>query len=70
MTSLRDNCRMKILPRDLLALRTKQVELLDEVRSRHPEFSRAPEEVLVELLPKEDYMFYMTLAGTIARYGT
>ena len=58
---------MKILPRDLVALKIKQAELLAKVRSRFPDYSDAPEEVLVELLGGEDDRFYRTLSDIIAR---
>ena len=54
--------------RDLVALKIKQAELLAQVRSRFPDYSDAPEEVLVELLGGEDDKFYRTLSGIIARH--
>jgi len=60
---------MTILPRDLAALKTKQAELLADVRSRHPRYANAPDEVLAELLGSEEDRFYRTLSGIIARHG-
>ena len=59
---------MNILPRDLAAMKSKQAELLANVRSRHPGFSEAPDEVLVELMGNEEDRFYRTLSGIIARH--
>jgi hypothetical protein len=59
---------MTLLPRDLKAMQAKQAELLAQVRSRFPDYSQAPDEVVVELLGGEDDKFYRTLSGIIARY--
>ena len=59
---------MTIQPRDLVALKIKQAELLAKVRSRFPDYSDAPEAVLVELLGGEDDKAYRTLSGIIARH--
>ena len=61
---------LKILPRDLVAMKIKQAELLAKVRSRFPAYSDAPEAVLVELLGGEDDKFYRTLSDIISRKGS
>lgn len=61
---------MTILPRDLAALKAKQAELLADVRSRHPRYADAPDEVVAELLGNTEDRFYRTLSGIIARHGS
>ena len=59
---------MGLLPKDFLAIEAKRAELLARVRVKYPRFASAPDDLLIELLEKDDAKSYQTLCGILMRH--